>query len=154
MGEFGDLFGFGKGFQKDLSIGAGIFSGLSGIGGMFGQQGAAQQQEGLLQLQEGQEEVGARQQGLQRARQVRQVMAQQTASAAAGGVESGSSSFQAVQRSSYNQFQEDNDIESLNITLARAKLAAQREMLENQKHGGMFSMLGSIAGIGLQIAGL
>jgi len=120
------------------SAGAGIFS-------MFAQKRAGKSQEQLLELQASQEELGARQQGLQRARQIREVMAQQSVQAAVGGAEVGSGAFQSVQRSSFSAFQEDNEIEALNLSVNKAKTAAERKNIRDRTASGMFDTFAKLA---------
>jgi hypothetical protein len=126
-------------------IGAGVQAGTSLLD-MFAQASSAKQQERLLDLQQGQEEIQSEQQGIARARQVRQVTAQATAQAAASGVSVASASVQAVNRSSFDAFQQDNDIEALNISLSKARTAAQKSMIEQKEYSGMFGDFLSIAG--------
>lgn len=131
-----------KGIFGDVAAGVGLGAGIFSI---FTQKRAAKTQESMLDLQATQEEIGARQQGLARAKQIRQVMADQTVQAAGGGMESGSGSFQAIQRSSFDAFQQDNMIGALNLATNRAKVEAQRQQIRDRAASGIFDTVAKMA---------
>lgn len=130
-----------------LTIGAGILTGVTSLFGLFEGSEAESAQEKLLEQQQMQEEIGAHQQGLARARQVRQVMAAQLATTAARGMAPESSTFQAVNRSSYNTFLEDNDMEAINISLGKERLALNKEVARDREMSDIWSTFAKTASI-------
>lgn len=98
-----------------------------------------------VQLQQEQEEIQARQQGLARARNIRQIMANQTVMSAARGVSAASPSVQTVSRSSYDAFQRDNDVEALNISMSQTMAAQKIRAIKARQEASEFGAIGSIA---------
>ncbi len=124
--------------------GAGAVAGAANIFDIFNNIDAADNQEELIQMQGNQEEIAARQQGYLRAKQARQVMSAQVAGAASRGVSTASPSFQAVNRSSYNTFLEDNRMEALNLSVMKEDTALKQSVARNKEESGI---LGDLTGL-------
>jgi hypothetical protein len=105
---------------------------------------AAQDEDRLLQQQEQMAETQFYQQGLQRARRVRQVMAEATVQEAARGVSVASPSFKSVQRSSFEKFREDQDIAALNLSFQKEQIEQQRKIVRDKEKAAHVSTWGKI----------
>jgi hypothetical protein len=139
---------------KDIGGAAYIASGIYGLT-HDDYSKEAENNEAAVKTEQMEQETAARQQGLAHAKQVRQIMANQIASAAAHGVSAASPSVQRVSESSYNAFLQDNDVEALNIsmseTVAQEKIANIRAQ---QKRAEDTSWFDSITSIGLGVASI
>lgn len=142
MASIFDLASFGSN-KKDVAadiaeIGTGIFA-TKGI------ETAAKDEQQLLQEQEKMAETAFYQQGLQRARRLRQVMSQATVEEAARGVSVASPSFKSVQRSSFEKFNEDRDAAALNLSFEKREIALKQQEVRDKEKSQKISVWGKIA---------
>lgn len=143
MASIFDLATFGASRGRDWA------SDLTEIGmGIFGTSAISQttrDEDKLLQQEEQMVETAYYQQGLQRARNVRETMAEATVQEAARGVSVASPSFKSVQRSSFEKFQEDQDVAALNLSFKKDQLEAQRRIVRDREKASKISLWGKIA---------
>jgi hypothetical protein len=140
MASVFDLATFGNGAKiagDVVSVGAG-FLGSQGIGRV------ARDEDQLLQQQEQMAETQFYQQGLARAKRLRQVMSQATVEEAARGVSVASPSFKAVQRSSFERFQEDQDAAALNLSFEKSQIEAKRKEVRDKEKSAKVSLWGKV----------
>jgi hypothetical protein len=135
-----DLATFEKNIAKDaVDVGAGIASfAMTG--------GAARDEQKLLDKQERMAEAEFYQQGLQRAKRIREVMSESTAEEAARGVSVASPSFKSVQRSSFEKFQEDQDVAALNLSFKKDQIEAQKKIVRDREKSAKLKIITNVLG--------
>lgn len=153
MASVFDLASFGNsggatatGATTSKNAGAAIVDIGTSIFGIKGAETAAKDEDALLQQQEQMAETTFYQQGLQRARRLRQVMAQATVEEAARGVSVASPSFKGVQRSSFEKFREDSDAAALNLSFEKEQIEARRQQVRDKEKAKKAGFFGKIAG--------
>lgn len=127
--------------RRNLSIfdmGAATAVGGLDIAALFMQGGAAEKEQTALDIQETEAQEATTARSIQRMQRVRQVMANATAEEAARGVSIASPSFKAVQRSSFQRFNADEDADALNLSFKETQLATQRQIIREREMAGMF----------------
>jgi len=121
-----------------FDIAASTIIGGTGVGGIFAQIEAGKAQQRQLIEEEQMAETASAQQSLQRTQRMRQVMAKSTVQEAARGVSLASPSFHAVQRSSFQKFNEDQDAAALNLSFKKMQIESARKNVRDKEISGIF----------------
>lgn len=106
---------------------------------------AADQQEEILRQQELQSKMKTEEQSIIRMQQMRKNIAAATAEEAARGVSLASPSFKSVVRSSFNAFDQDEKINSLNLSLRLDQIKEKEQLVRERELGSILGIAGSTA---------
>jgi hypothetical protein len=121
-----------------FDIAASTIVGGAGAGSIVAQIMGAQEEQKQLVREEQMAETAAAQKSVQRTQRMRQVLASSQVKEAARGVSLASPSFQMVQRSSFEKFNEDKDAAALNLSFEKEVIEAQRKNVRDKEIAGIF----------------
>lgn len=124
-------------FDMVTAAGAGGFGTLGIVSQVLG----AQEQQKQLMREEQMVETAAAQKSVQRTQRMRQVLASSQVKEAARGVSLASPSFQMVQRSSFEKFNEDKDAAALNLSFQKEVIESQRKNVRDKEIAGIFGTI-------------
>ena len=120
---------------------AGGAAGGFGALGIFAQIAGAKSQQEQLMKEEQMAETASAQQSLQRTQRMRQVLATSAATEAGRGVSLASPSFHAVQRSSFEKFNQDKDAAALNLSFQKSAIESERKNVRDKEIAGIFGTI-------------
>lgn len=122
------------GLETGLIVGGALLGGVE-------QERAAQAQRRALTLRQQQEEIAAKQREVQRIDKLEGVLSTQRAIQGARGGSLASPSFVAIQRSSINNFAQDQNADNLNVDFQREAEETQKQVVGEQATIGVASNL-------------
>lgn len=121
-----------------FDIAAATLVGGTGAGGIVAQIMGAEDEKKQLAEEEQMVETAAAQKSVQRTQRMRQVLASSQVKEAARGVSLASPSFQMVQRSSFEKFNEDKDAAALNLSFQKEAIESARKNVRDKEISGIF----------------
>lgn len=110
----------------------------------------AEEQRAAIRRRQTQERLAAEQQSLGRLDSLQNVLAAQQAAIATRGIGAGGGSFRAIQRNTFNAFNQDEKASALNLSFRQAAL---RDQLEASKLNEFAQILGNVGNVA-KIAGV
>jgi Na+-transporting NADH:ubiquinone oxidoreductase subunit NqrC len=128
-----------------FDIAASTIVGGAGAGSIVAKIMGAQDEQKQLNREEQMVETAAAQKATQRTERMRQVLASSQVKEAARGVSLASPSFQMVQRSSFEKFNDDKDAAALNLSFQKEAIASQRKNVRDKEITGIFGTVLSTA---------
>lgn len=128
-----------------FDIAASTIMGGTGAGSIVAKIFGAQEERKQLAREEQMVETAAAQKSVQRTQRMRQVLASSQVKEAARGVSLASPSFQMVQRSSFEKFNEDKDAAALNLSFQKEVIESQRKNVRDKEISGIFGTVMSTA---------
>ena len=116
----------------------GAVTGGLGIADIFSQQQAMEEEEENIKIEEQEAQVQSTEQSIRRGRRLRQIIGAAQAQEGARGVSLASPSFKAVQKSSFNRFNEDENAAALNLSFKDLQFEEQRSLIKDREQASMF----------------
>ena len=124
-----------------FDIGAATIAGGFGAGSIMAQVLGAEEQQRQLKRQEKMEEIASATESVQRTQRMREVLSTAQVTEAARGVSLASPSFQMVQRSSFQKFNQDKDAAALNLSFEKIQIQEARKNVRDKEIAGIFGTI-------------
>lgn len=118
-----------------------VVSAISEGGGIISKIGSANKQQQAVRNQITQQRLAETQRSIDREKDLQKTIASQQVQAAARGISPSSGSFKNLTQQSFNQFNEDEKADALNLQIRETSLQEQSDEISQKEFGDIFGSL-------------